>query len=99
MSIRSSLLRYCFPLTEVDWGNMGCSVVHREGADGGKLAVQVEDKSVRIQNVKVSVSVHRHPNIPPNDPCVGEGFTGLGELGLACTATGCLQLFDQPFPA
>nr|XP_019953683.1 PREDICTED: stAR-related lipid transfer protein 9 isoform X1 [Paralichthys olivaceus] len=25
----------------------------REGADGGKLAVQVEDKSVRIQNVKL----------------------------------------------
>lgn len=28
-------------------------LAHRESADGGKLAVQVEDKSVKIRNVKV----------------------------------------------
>lgn len=29
--------------------------VPRENADGGRLAVQVEDKLVRIQNVKVRI--------------------------------------------
>lgn len=30
-------------------------LVHRENADGGRLAVQVENKFVRIRNVKVSI--------------------------------------------
>ena len=29
---------------------------HRESVDGGKLAVQVEEKFVRIKNVKVSIA-------------------------------------------
>lgn len=32
-------------------------LAHRESADGGRLAVQVEDKFVKIRNVKVSIKV------------------------------------------
>lgn len=54
-------------------------LAHRESADGGRLAVQVEDKSVKIRNVKV-----RFFHIQLIMSCVILLLEGLGKLGVVC---------------